>query len=511
MKNIKEKMGELLAGEKFSATTMTVLLIAVVLVANTVLYTAFSLLGWQISSATLEDFSLSGNLDRTLELAGKAGKKVTVMFCYPSEAEVREHGTGGYVYRTAKEFEQRYPDAIEIKYVNIMTGTDSDGNYVDVGKYAKDEEGNDAPIIKSSVIFVCGDNYKVLTDTRTKAGYSDFYVLDYSGSQPAAIAYNGEEVMSATICRVLEDDYKMAYFTTGHSEVIDPSFVEMVGMAGYRIATVNLKTEEVPEDADLLVISNPRTDLEESDKSTNAKSESDRLTHYLEGGGNLFVMLNSLAKELSTLESILAEHGIALSYAEDADGNRAHNVVRDLTASIVPSGYTVAADFPDNSAGIWISDNVDKYSGGRVILGDVTALELSGNAQPLLLASPTAELYAHGAATDGEGKYPIAAYSTVTGMDGKEGRIFVVPTSQMATTAALVTDGYANRDFIYSIFEYVYKCELMPYGSSIISFRATSLEGLTMGTARIYMAVLLAIPACAAIAGAVVLTRRKNR
>ena len=233
--------------------------------------------------------------------------------------------------------------------------------------------------------------------------------------------------------------------------------------------------------------------------------------HALEGGGNLFVMLNSLAKELPTLESILAEQGIAVSYAEDADGNRAHNVVRDLTASIVPSGYTIAAEFPDNGAGLWIADTVEKYSGGRVILGDVMALELSGNAEPLLLAAPTAELYAHGAATDSEGGYAVAAYSTVTGIDGNTGRIVVVPTSQMATTAALITNGYANRDFVYSIFEYVYKCDLMPYGSSIISFRASSLEGLTMGTARMYTAALLAIPACAAVAGVVVLVRRKNR
>lgn len=511
MKNIKEKMGELLAGEKFSATTMTVMLIAVVLVANTVIYTAFSLLGWQISSATLEDFSLSGHFDETLNMAGKAGKKITVMFCYPSESEVREHGTGGYVYRTAKEFERRYPDTVEIKYVNILTNTDSDGNHVDVSKYAKDENGNETPIVKSSVIFICGDRYKVLTDTSTKAGYSNFYILDYSGSQPDVIAYNGEETMSAAMCWVLAEEHKTAYFTSGHSEVIDPAFVEMVGMAGYKVATVDLKTEEVPDDADLLVISNPRTDFETSDGSTNAKSETDRLAHYLEGGGNLFVMLNSLAKELPTLEGVLAEQGIAISYAEDADGNRAHNVVRDLTASIVPSGYTVAADFPDNAAGLWIGDTVDKYSGGRVILGDVMALELSGNAEPLLLASPTAELYAHGVANDSEGVYPIAAYSTVNGRDGNTGRILVVPTSQMATTAALVTDGYANRDFIYSVFEYVYKCELIPYGSSIISFSAGSLEGLTMGTARTYMAVLLAIPACAAIAGTVVLTRRKNR
>lgn len=511
MKNIREKIGDLLAGEKFSAATMSVLLIAVVLVANTLLYTVFSLLGLQISSATLEDFSLSGHLDDTLEMAGKAGKKITVMFCYPSENDVREHGTGGYVYRTAKEFEERYPDTVEIKYVNILTNTDSDGNYVDVSKYTKDEDGNEVPIAKTSVIFMCGDNYKVLTDTKTSAGYSNFYVLDYSGSQPTAIAYNGEEVMAAAMCWVLSDEHKTAYFTAGHSEVLDPAFVDLIGMAGYKVSTIDLKTAEVPEDADLLIISNPRSDFEASDASTGAKSEADRLRHYLESGGNLFVMLNSLADELPTLEGMLTECGISLTYAEDEDGARSLGIVRDLAESIVPSGYTVAATLPDNAAGIWISDTIDRYSGGRVILGDTAALKLSGNAQPLLLSSAGAELYAGGGVVDAEGGYALAAYSTVTGTDGEVGRVLVVPSSQMATTAALVTNGYANKDFLYSVLEYVYKCELLPYGSSLISFRATRLEGLTMGTANVYTVALLALPVIVAICGTVILVRRKNR
>ena len=513
MKNTKEKIGELLAGEKFSATTMSVLLIAVVLVANTVLYTVFSLLGWQISPATLEDFSLSGHFDDTMETVGKAGRKVTITFCYPSESEVRDHGTGGYVYRTAKEFEKRYPDAIEIKYVNIMTGVDSNGDPVDLSKFTKDENGNEVPIFKTSVIFEYGGNYKVLTDTTTSAGYSNFYVLDYSASQTSVIAYNGEEVMTSAISWVLADEHKTAFFTTGHSEVIDPAFVDMISMAGYNISTIDLKTADFDElnEADLIIISNPRTDFEASDEDTTARSETDRLEYYLEKGGNLFVMLNSLAKELPVLEGVLAERGIALSYAEDSDGNRALNIVRDLSESIVTSGYTIAAGFADNGYAIDIGGRVDKYSGGRVIIGDVTALELSGDAKPILLASPTAELYAHGAATNSDGGYAVAAYTTVTGLDGKIGSIFVMPSSQMATTAALIANGYANKDFAYSVFEQLYGCELLPYGTSIISFRDTALEGLTMGTARIYMAALMALPACAAVVGAVILTRRKNR
>ena len=483
-----------------------------VLVANTVIYTVFSLLGWQIYPAMTEDFSIGDHFDETIDMAGKAGKRITIMFCYPSEREVREHGTGGYVYRTAKEFEKKYPGVVEIKYVNIMTNTDSDGNHVDVSKYSIDREGNETPIAKSSVIFICGENYKVLTDLRTDAGYSNFYVLDYSGSDPVAIAYNGEEVMLSAMSWVLQDEHKTAYFTMGHGESIDPSFAELVANAGYLISTVDLKSADVnPESTDLLIISNPKTDFEASDKNTNAKSESDRLQFYLESGGNLFVMLNSLADELPVLEAMLADSGISVSYSENADGDRAANIVRDIAASIVPSGYTIAADFPENPAGLWIADTVKRYSDGRVILGDVTALELSGSAQPLLVSTSGAELFAHGAVTDNAGGYALAAYSTVTGKDGTVGRIVVIPTAQMATTAALVTNGYANKDFLYSIFEYLYKVELLPYGSSIISFDTTLLEGLTMGTANVYTALLLAIPVAVAAVGAVILIRRKNR
>ena len=504
---MKEKMGELLTGEKFSATTMSALLIVVVLLANTVIYTLFSMLGWQISPATNEDFSISGNFDDAMQRVKLLGEKVTITFCYPTEAEVREHATGGYVYRTAMEFAERYPDAIEIKYVNIMTDPD-------VVKYATDEDGNEVPILKTSVIFEYNGKHKVLTDTTTNAGYSNFYVLDYSGSQASVIAYNGEEVMTSAISWVLADEHKTAYFTTGHSEAIDPAFVNLVNMAGYKVATVDLKTVSFDDLAkmDLIIISNPRTDFEASDKNTNAKSETDRLNYYLENGGNLFVMLNSLAEGLDTLEGVLAKHGIALSYSGEGD-DRALNIVRDSSDSIVASGYTITAGFADSAFGIDIGGSVDKYSDGRVILGDVAALELSGDAQPLLLASPSAELYAGGAVTNSDGGYVVSACASVTALDGKVGRIFVMPSAQMATTAALITNGYANKDLVYSVFEHLYDCrgELLPYGTSIISFRATALEGLTMGTARVYMVVLMALPVCVAITGVVILTRRKNR
>ena len=510
MKNMKEKMGDLLSGENFSSSVLTAAVIAVILVANTVLYTLFSYFGWQLSATAEEDFSISDNMGEIMDRVASVGEKVTVLFCYP-EKNVSEHGTGGYVYRTAKEFEARYPDAIELKYVNIITNTADDGSYLDVSKYATDLDGNTMPITKTSVIFIYGDNYRVVTDVSTDAGYADFFVLDYSSTNPYPIAYNGEETMAANICWVLEDEHKTAYFTSGHGEIIDPAFASLISNAGYKIGTVDLKTAEVPESADLLIISNPRTDFEASAEGSGARGESDRIKHYLERGGNLYVSLNSLANELRVLEGILGDYGISLSYAENEDGDRALNIVRDSADTIALSGYTIVAGYADTDDGRWLSDNVAKHSGGRVIISDVAALELSGGATPLLVSSGTSQLYAHGGATDTAGSYTVAASAEITGDGGEVGRLFVVPSTYLATTASLITNGYANKDFVYSLLEYFYGCSQLPYGARIISFRTPILEGLTLKTANIYTAIIMVIPAALAVTCAVVLIRRKNR
>jgi hypothetical protein len=51
----------------------------------------------------------------------------------------------------------------------------------------------------------------------------------------------------------------------------------------------------------------------------------------------------------------------------------------------------------------------------------------------------------------------------------------------------------------------------MPYGTNSIVYDDSVLENLTMGTAKTITALLLAIPCVIAVAGAVVLIRRKNR
>ena len=81
----------------------------------------------------------------------------------------------------------------------------------------------------------------------------------------------------------------------------------------------------------------------------------------------------------------------------------------------------------------------------------------------------------------------------------------------MTVSDALVTNGYANKDFIYSLFDNFYGRDGMPYGCKVAFYNSGILENLTMGTARVYTAIILAIPCVIAVFGAVLIIRRKNR
>jgi hypothetical protein len=149
----------------------------IALIANIILYTVGNIIGLDYHYYDKYDYSLSGTTDEVFRDAIADGKKVKISFCM-AESDVKNHSTGSEVYQTAKNFAERYPEFIELDYINIITRQDKDGNLINLSKYKTDMLGNETRIYKTSIIFECGENYKVLTDTQTATGYSSFYNLD---------------------------------------------------------------------------------------------------------------------------------------------------------------------------------------------------------------------------------------------------------------------------------------------------------------------------------------------
>lgn len=490
-------------GERVFSTSLTVTVIALILVLNVLFYILASVFGLYWSPSEADQIVLTGSTDTLFESA--IGKQhVNIYFCM-DEDSLNNHDTGAFVHKTAQEYQKRYSNFISIEYINLITKLNSKGERVDMTKFVTD----DMPILKSSVIFECPETgmHRVITDVYSSAGYADFYTLDASGN---AVSYDGEEFMAGMISWVLSAEHKKAYFTTTHSEQADSSFAKILTTAGYETGTVNLRQQTVPEDCDLLIISNPRSDFETSDEGT-ATTELGRIEAYIKRGGSIYVSLDPYVKKLHSLEGLLAKYGIALSETE-IDGKVYRDIVRDTFNAITTNGYTIVTDHADGELATAIAENMDKYSDNDVIIREAGALSLSNGAQALLTSSSSAICENGGVTTRSEGSFPVVAYNELTAEGGTaSARIFVASSIYLTVSDAVVTNGYSNKDFIYSVFDLLFEADRLPYGCHSVMYDNQTLENLTMSTANLYTALVIAVPVALAAVGAVVIIRRKNR
>ena len=489
----------------FSAA-FTAVVLALVVFVNLIVYALSSVFPLYIYSPEETDFSISEATDILFYDAIKAKREVTVTFC-SYEDVVANHTTGSFVYDTAKQFAERYPDFIKLRFINVFTKLDADFNSVaeELAMYEADE---DVYINNTSVIFSTETNYRILTDYYTTAGYANFYTLT---ENLTITSYNGEEVFASSVMWALRerDSQGKAYFTKGHGETANMIMQTVLNSAGYEVEQIDLRKNDVPEDAELLCISNPLADFERGAEGTALITEYDRLKAYAKRGGNFYIVFNYYSKALPVLESFVAEFGI--KYRTDDEGVR--TVIKENSNAITTDGFTLVADYAQSEIAKDMKETiVDRTNNnGNVIMREVVALELSGNAQPILVSSPSSILQASGETVDDQGNYVISAYSTAKNDSAEDAKLFFMFEGSVTSNDAIVANGYSNRDFLYSLFDVVYGKDDLPYGCHSVVYDEQRLENLTMGTARTYTAVLLAIPAVLAAAGVVVMIRRKNR
>jgi len=512
MSKFKEKVGGFFGGEKFSSGMLTVILIGLVIVVNVIVYVLDVYFGLFLYKPDTDDLTISGAAEQMFAEPFGEGKEVTVMFCQPRD-DMAVHTTGSLVLNTAEQLKEKFPDNIKLEFINILTQMKPDGKggyeYIDLTPFRDaNGDGELETLLSSSVIFICDNNFKVITDNYSTAGYADFFTLSSSGTP---MSYNGEEMLCAMISWVMHDEHKTAYFTTYHGETADIGFRNMLTASGYNIDTIDLREKEIPADAELVVISNPQQDFERAAANSTVRTEIERLRTFMERGGNLFVALDPYVEKLHVLEEFVAEYGISVSETKTESG-LLRNIIRDSNNAITADFFTLVADYPDNDVASTIKQTVAKYNTASVIVRENAALSLSGElAKPLLLSSPSSALYAGADVVDNGGSYCIAATSSVDASEGA-GKIFVVPGVYLTATDTLITGGYANREFLFALIDEVYGKENLPYGCKTVYYTTSEvLENLTMGTARVYTVLILAVPAALAVVGAVIIRKRKNR
>ena len=487
-------------GERVFGLTLTAAVLAVILIVNVLIYVLNVNLGiFYVVPTTTTQTALSDALDTKFADAESKGAKVNITFCM-AEDELEASSVGSRVFDTANKFVEKYPELIEINHVNIIVEKPKIQKYIDAGY----------KILKNTVIIESGENIRVLTDSSSSLGFVDFFTTDSDGNEES---YEGETVFAGMISWVLSSSHPKAYLTTGHSEQIDPAFSLILTAAGYTVDLVNLSKEAVPSDCDLLIIATPKNDFETSAEGSQIPyvlTETGRLEAYLKSGGNLYVSLDPYIGKLSSLEGVLATCGMKL--AENTEGGKSvRGIVKDETGGI-RDAYTVVTEHSDNDIAAAIGNTVGNYNDGSVVVRFAGAIALDKGAKPIVESSETSVLVNGTEVVDSEGGYAVAAYNKITLEGGTgEATVFLTSSLYLTVTSAVITNGYSNRDFTYAVFEHLFGREGLPYGCTSNVYDNQMLENLTLGATRLYTVLALVPPMLIAVAGAVIVIRRKNR
>ena len=165
----------------------------------------------------------------------------------------------------------------------------------------------------NSLIVECGDKSRYIS-------YSEIYLTDVDYSTYSYVySFDGEGAITSAIDYVTSDELPKIYMLEGHGEAALPNeFQAQIQKENMELETFSLlNADEIPEDADVLLVYAPSSDISEEEASL--------LEEYLEGGGKLLVIAGSTEDgTLNNLCSVLGAYGVEAVDGIVVDTDRAH-------------------------------------------------------------------------------------------------------------------------------------------------------------------------------------------
>ena len=209
-------------------------------------------------------------------------------------------------------------------------------------------------VYNNSFVVECADAFRYVS-------YADVYEYDYTTYESS---FAGEGALTSAIDYVTSEDLPKLYTLTGHGESSLPSgFDGAVEQQNIETEELSLLTlEEVPEDADAILIYNPQSDLSDD--------EMEKLSAYLESGGNLLLITSPLTERsaLANLETLMEEsYGVSAVDGMVLEGDQNYTYwgypyyllpdvsSHDITSPLLSDGYYVLVPF---AQGLTVADEL---------------------------------------------------------------------------------------------------------------------------------------------------------
>lgn len=210
-------------------------------------------------------------------------------------------------------------DQEDVVLENLLNKYESLSDHIQVVKKNPDvfptfaEQYTDETVPNNSLIVEADDRYRYIS-------YNDIYLINtnmYSYSQDTS--FDGEGAITSAIDYVVTEDLPQLYVLEGHGEQELPtSFSEQIEKENIMVESLSLLTvDEIPEDANAILIYAPESDL--------AKEEKEMLAEYVKDGGKLLVIAGPVkGTELTNLTSLLADYNVTVTEGLVVEADRNH-------------------------------------------------------------------------------------------------------------------------------------------------------------------------------------------
>ena len=227
------------------------------------------------------------------------------------------------------------------------------------------QQYTDETVSNNSLIVECGDRFRYVPYEDIYVSEMDVYTYSYDTD------FDGEGAITSAIDYVVNEELPKLYFLEGHGEGELPSgFTEQIEKENMETDTLSLlSVDDIPEDADCLVIYAPTTDI--------SVEERDMLAEYTQNGGKLLVMAGpSKEEDLTNLYTLLEEYGVEPVDGIVVEQDRDHYAIGYPYLSIGDGKVYLVSDDPLEEYDAGLSDLIkhDKMPG----MDDVTSIQFSG-------------------------------------------------------------------------------------------------------------------------------------
>lgn len=465
--------------------------------------------------------------------------KISIIFCDDPDV-IESNINQKYVYRTALELEEKFPDYIEVINYDIVRNPSSVSRF---------KANSLSEIYTTSVIVEFGTEYRV------RELRSFFMFEEADGDTPWA--YNGEKAFVSSILAVTRAESPLALLTVNHGESTKDSALEdTLWDAGYEVRYIDLAEQDIPEKCRLLVIMDPKQDFLVADGVSDI-DEIKKLDEYLDKANAMMVFMDPSTARLNNLEEYLEEWGISFDRTTVGTTEVSH-LVTDKSQSLTSDGYTFFANYAEGGIGAGLTKDMrSRPAPQKIVFANAMSISYSDVYEPahytpdaestaaddieydygsyrasgtfrsiydVFVSSPSAEAYAGNMTSPIEqatAMEPLRLmtvsterrivtednYSTID----ETSYVFACGSTEFVSSAMLNSNSYGNTDFLLTAMRAAGR-EPVPVGLKFKPFADFTIDTMTTSEATQYTVVLAVVPMIiATVVGAVVIIRRKHR